>query len=35
MVIAHKCRQDEMPAGLLSRIEHCFDDDLDGDGEIG
>ena len=35
IVIAEKCRNDEMPAGLLSRIERCFDEDLDGDGVIG
>jgi anti-sigma factor (TIGR02949 family) len=34
-VIATKCRNDEMPPGLLSRIEHCFNEDLDGDGRIG
>jgi anti-sigma factor (TIGR02949 family) len=34
-VIATKCRNDEMPAGLLSRIEQCFNEDFDGDGRIG
>jgi len=34
-VIAIKCHDDEMPPGLLSRIERCFDVDLDGDGKIG
>ena len=34
-VIAAKCHQDEMPPGLLSRIEQCFQSDLDGDGRIG
>ena len=34
-VIAAKCRQDEMPAGLLSRIEECLQADIDGDGRIG
>ena len=34
-VIAAKCRNDEMPAGLLSRIERCFNEDFDGDGQIG
>ncbi|WP_420452462.1 zf-HC2 domain-containing protein [Ilumatobacter sp.] len=34
-VIAAKCRADEMPPGLLSRIERCFETDLDGDGRIG
>jgi mycothiol system anti-sigma-R factor len=35
LVIAEKCHNDEMPADLLSRIEHCFDTDFDGDGKIG
>ncbi len=34
-VIARKCHNDEMPPGLLARIERCFGDDLDGDGQIG
>ena len=34
-VIARKCRSDPMPPGLLSRIERCFQADLDGDGRIG
>lgn len=34
-VIAAKCRNDEMPAGLLSRIEQCFNEDFNGDGRIG
>jgi anti-sigma factor (TIGR02949 family) len=34
-VIATKCRNDEMPPGLLSRIEKCFNEDFDGDGQIG
>ena len=34
-VIGEKCRNDEMPAGLLSRIEKCFNTDFDGDGRIG
>jgi mycothiol system anti-sigma-R factor len=34
-VIAEKCRSDPMPAGLLARIEQCFQADLDGDGRIG
>jgi len=34
-VISAKCRNEEMPPGLLSRIERCFDTDFDGDGEIG
>ncbi|MEO5723679.1 MAG: zf-HC2 domain-containing protein [Ilumatobacteraceae bacterium] len=28
-VIAEKCHHDEMPAGLLERIERCFGDDFD------
>jgi mycothiol system anti-sigma-R factor len=34
-VISAKCQSDEMPPGLLSRIERCFDTDFDGDGSIG
>ncbi|CAB4857883.1 unannotated protein [freshwater metagenome] len=34
-VIAAKCHNDEMPPGLLSRIEKCFGEDIDGDGRIG
>lgn len=34
-VIGEKCRNDEMPADLLSRIEKCFNTDFDGDGKIG
>ena len=34
-VIGQKCRNEEMPAGLLSRIERCFHTDFDGDGRIG
>lgn len=34
-VIATKCQNDEMPPGLLSRIEQCFNQDFDGDGHIG
>jgi anti-sigma factor (TIGR02949 family) len=33
--IRRKCSNDEMPPGLLARIEQCFDEDLDGDGVIG
>ncbi len=28
MVISAKCRNDELPPGLLARIEQCFGDDL-------
>jgi anti-sigma factor (TIGR02949 family) len=34
-VIAAKCHNDEMPPGLLSRIEQCFNEDFNGDGRIG
>lgn len=34
-VISVKLQNDEMPAGLLSRIEKCFSTDFDGDGKIG
>ena len=34
-VIAARCRNDEIPPGLLSRIEKCFNEDFDGDGRIG
>jgi mycothiol system anti-sigma-R factor len=34
-VIAAKCNSDDMPAGLLSRIEQCFGTDFDGDGTVG
>lgn len=34
-VIAQKCQTDEMPPGLIERIERCFDTDFDGDGVIG
>ena len=34
-VIAKKCQNDPLPAGLLARIEQCFQTDLDGDGRIG
>lgn len=34
-VISVKLQNDEMPAGLLSRIEQCFETDFDSDGAIG
>ena len=34
-MIAAKCRNDELPPGLLARIEQCFQTDLDADGRIG
>jgi anti-sigma factor (TIGR02949 family) len=33
--IRRKCSNDELPPGLLGRIEMCFDEDFDGDGIIG
>ena len=35
LVVRQKCKNDEMPPDLLSKIEMCFGDDLDGDGRIG
>ena len=34
-VIADKCHRDQMPPGLLTRIEECLHTDLDDDGRIG
>ena len=34
-VISAKCQNDEMPAGLLAKIELCFGEDFDGDGQVG
>ena len=33
-VIAQKCRNDEMPPGLMAKIEQCFQEDFDADGII-
>ncbi len=33
--VRRKCSNDQMPAGLLSKIELCFNADFDGDGQIG
>lgn len=33
--IRTKCRNDELPPGLIARIERCFNEDFDGDGRIG
>ncbi len=33
--IRRKCNSDEMPPGLMAKIELCFDKDFDGDGVIG
>ena len=35
LAIRRKCSNDEMPEGLLARIEMCFNEDFDGDGIIG
>jgi mycothiol system anti-sigma-R factor len=35
IVIAAKCNNDEMPPGLLGKIEKCFGVDFDGDDVIG
>ena len=35
VVIREKCMNDEIPADLVSRIELCLGEDLDGDGKIG
>lgn len=35
VTIATKCANDELPPGLLTRLERCFEVDLDGDGRIG
>ena len=35
IAIRRKCSNDELPPGLLGRIEMCFDEDFDGDGIIG
>jgi mycothiol system anti-sigma-R factor len=35
VVIREKCQADELPAGLLSRLEQCLGEDFDGDGRIG
>ena len=32
--IRRKCSNDELPPGLINRIERCFDEDFDGDGAI-
>jgi mycothiol system anti-sigma-R factor len=35
IVIHAKCASDEMPDGLVARLEQCLGADLDGDGRIG
>ena len=35
LAIRRKCSTDELPPGLIGRIEMCFDTDLDDDGIIG
>ena len=34
MVIAAKCTSDELPTGLMARIEQCFGDDVLDRGEL-
>ena len=34
-IIHEKCHNEEMPPGLLGRIEACFQTDIDGNGIIG
>jgi len=34
-VVREKCSNDEMPPGLLAKIEACFGEDFDGDGVVG
>ena len=34
-VVREKCQNDELPPGLLAKIELCFGEDIDGDGRIG
>lgn len=35
LAIRRKCSNEQMPSGLMARIESCLDDDIDGDGVIG
>lgn len=35
MVVSQKCHADEMPAGLMAKIEQCFVFDLDTSGGSG
>ncbi|MBI4883801.1 MAG: zf-HC2 domain-containing protein [Actinobacteria bacterium] len=35
VVISEKCRNEEIPPGLIARIELCFNEDFDGDSKIG
>ncbi len=34
-VVRTKCLNDEIPADLVARLEQCFQEDFDGDGQIG
>jgi len=34
-VIATKCGNDELPPGLVAKLERCLQTDFDGDGIIG
>ena len=33
--IRRKVNNDELPNGLLMRLESCFNEDFDGDGNVG
>ena len=35
LAIRRKCSNEDMPPGLMARIERCLDEDIDGDGAIG
>ena len=35
LAIRRKCTNDEMPPGLMRRIEMCFNTDFSGDGIVG
>ncbi len=35
LAIRRKCSNEEMPPGLMSRIESCLEEDIDGDGVGG
>jgi len=34
-IIREKCRNDEIPADFVARLESCLNEDFDGDGQIG
>jgi mycothiol system anti-sigma-R factor len=33
--IRRKCSNDQIPPGLLQKIEFCFNEDFDDDGHVG